>query len=66
MRELIALDLFEVGPCLKGANPATVLVDAKAHLEPEPAPAVAGESLPVGWPAGELSLRLNLVGAPYL
>ncbi|WP_336250950.1 HK97 family phage prohead protease [Stomatohabitans albus] len=63
VRELIALDLFEVGPTLKGANPATVLVDAKA--QPEPAP-LLGEPVPVGWPAGELLLRLNLVGAPYL
>ena len=30
VNELLSLDLIEVGPTLKGANPATALIDAKA------------------------------------
>jgi HK97 family phage prohead protease len=33
VNELSDLDLFEVGPTLKGANPATVLVGAKSRAE---------------------------------
>jgi HK97 family phage prohead protease len=34
--ELLALDLFEVGPTLKGANQATQLLGVKADGEPDP------------------------------
>lgn len=72
VRELHALELFEVGPCLKGANPATVLVDAKTQPAPTPQPVAdtAGEPKsapesgePGSWLPGELTVRLNLLGA---
>lgn len=62
VRELKAIELFEIGPCLKGANPDTVLVSAKTDPGTPSAPPARG---PV-WRPGELSLRLNLLGVSTL
>lgn len=57
VNELLVLDLIEVGPCLKGMNPATQLLAAKsldpddptlAPQEPEPEPPQAEEPEDVG------------------
>lgn len=57
VNELAELELYEVGPCLVGANPATELLEAKALAVPQP----SGLVLPRQAGAG-LALRLRLAG----
>jgi HK97 family phage prohead protease len=48
--DLLDLDLFEIGPTLKGMNPATELLAVKslaAALEPQPAPKIVINNPPV-------------------
>ena len=63
--DLKELELYEVGPCLVGANPLTELMDAKATVTPPGAPGAPGTPQPPA-PHGSpgLALLLRLAGLP--
>lgn len=48
IRELVAVDLFEVGPCVVGANPDTELLGIKSRLALDPDPLTLAKLLREG------------------
>jgi Escherichia/Staphylococcus phage prohead protease len=48
IREIVALDLFEVGPCVMGVNPDTELLTVKSRLALDPDPLTLARQLREG------------------